>query len=60
MSAQPVGLYDPAMTAYMTETMELYRGVFRVANQTTLLADGTARIAAISRGYGALGELEGA
>jgi (S)-ureidoglycine-glyoxylate aminotransferase len=43
MSAQLVGQYDPAMTAYMNETMELYRGVFRTANAATLLVDGTSR-----------------
>jgi len=43
MSAQLVGQYDPAMTAYMNETMELYRGVFRTANEATLLVDGTSR-----------------
>ena len=43
MSAQLVGQYDPAMTAYMNETMELYRGVFRTANYATLLVDGTSR-----------------
>ncbi len=43
MSAQLVGQYDPAMTAYMSETMELYRGVFRTANEATLLVDGTSR-----------------
>jgi (S)-ureidoglycine-glyoxylate aminotransferase len=43
MSAQLVGQYDPAMTAYMNETMELYRGVFRTANDATLLIDGTSR-----------------
>ena len=43
MSAQLVGQYDPAMTAYMTETMELYRGVFRTANEATMLVDGTSR-----------------
>ena len=43
MSAQLVGQYDPAMTGYMTETMELYRGVFRTANEATLLVDGTSR-----------------
>jgi (S)-ureidoglycine-glyoxylate aminotransferase len=43
MSAQLVGQYDPAMTTYMTETMELYRGVFRTANEATLLVDGTSR-----------------
>ncbi|WP_394769178.1 pyridoxal-phosphate-dependent aminotransferase family protein [Lacisediminihabitans sp.] len=43
MSAQLVGQYDPAMTAYMNETMELYRGVFRTANAATLVVDGTSR-----------------
>ncbi|THG31122.1 pyridoxal-phosphate-dependent aminotransferase family protein [Naasia lichenicola] len=43
MSAQLVGQYDPSMTAYMTETQELYRGVFRTANEATLLVDGTSR-----------------
>ncbi len=43
MSAQLVGQYDPAMTAYMNETMELYRGVFRTSNAATFLIDGTSR-----------------
>lgn len=43
MSAQLVGQYDPAMTGYMNETMELYRGVFRTANEATLVIDGTSR-----------------
>jgi (S)-ureidoglycine-glyoxylate aminotransferase len=43
MSAQLVGQYDPAMTAYMNETMELYRGVFKTSNEATLLIDGTSR-----------------
>jgi (S)-ureidoglycine-glyoxylate aminotransferase len=43
MSAPLIGQYDPAMTAYMTETMELYREVFRTANQQTFLVDGTSR-----------------
>ncbi len=43
MSAQLVGQYDPSMTAYMNETMELYRGVFRTRNEATLLVDGTSR-----------------
>jgi len=43
MSAQLVGQFDPAMTAYMSETMELYRGVFRTRNAATLLVDGTSR-----------------
>ena len=43
MSAQLVGQYDPAMTAYMNETMALYREVFQTANEATLLVDGTSR-----------------
>jgi (S)-ureidoglycine-glyoxylate aminotransferase len=43
MSASLVGQYDPAMTAYMTETMELYRRVFRTDNEQTFLVDGTSR-----------------
>ncbi|MBK4346351.1 alanine--glyoxylate aminotransferase family protein [Lacisediminihabitans sp. G11-30] len=43
MSAQLVGQYDPAMTAYMNETMALYRAVFRTDNEATLLIDGTSR-----------------
>jgi (S)-ureidoglycine-glyoxylate aminotransferase len=43
MSAPLIGQYDPAMTAYMTETMELYRQVFRTANEQTFLVDGTSR-----------------
>jgi (S)-ureidoglycine-glyoxylate aminotransferase len=43
MSAQLVGQYDPAMTAYMNETMALYREVFQTSNEQTLLIDGTSR-----------------
>lgn len=43
MSAPLVGQYDPAMTGYMNETMELYRGVFKTGNEATLLVDGTSR-----------------
>jgi len=43
MSAQLVGQYDPVMTGYMTETMELLRGVLRTSNEQTLLVDGTSR-----------------
>jgi len=39
MSAQLIRQYDLAMTAYKTETMELYSGVFRTANQATRLVD---------------------
>lgn len=43
MSASLVGQYDPAMTAYMTETMGLYREVFATTNEQTFLVDGTSR-----------------
>ncbi|MBX3314512.1 MAG: alanine--glyoxylate aminotransferase family protein [Actinobacteria bacterium] len=43
MSAQLVGQFDPSMTTYMQETAELYRQVFRTANEATVLVDGTAR-----------------
>ena len=43
MSAQLVGQYDPSMTGYMNEVMELYRGVFKTENEATLLIDGTSR-----------------
>jgi len=43
MSAPLIGQYDPVMTGYMTETMELYRQVFDTANEQTLLVDGTSR-----------------
>ncbi len=43
MSAQLVGQYDPAMTAYMNETQALYREVFRTRNEATVLVDGTSR-----------------
>lgn len=43
MSAQLVGQYDPAMTAYMDETQALYREVFQTANEQTVLVDGTSR-----------------
>jgi (S)-ureidoglycine---glyoxylate transaminase len=43
MSAQLVGQYDPAMTGYMNETMELYREVFQTSNEQTLIVDGTSR-----------------
>ncbi|WP_229658821.1 pyridoxal-phosphate-dependent aminotransferase family protein [Nesterenkonia cremea] len=43
MSAQLVGQYDPSMTGYMNEVMELYRGVFKTQNEATLLIDGTSR-----------------
>jgi (S)-ureidoglycine-glyoxylate aminotransferase len=43
MSAQLVGQYDPWMTATMTDTMGLYRDVFRTANEQTFVVDGTSR-----------------
>ncbi|MGC5167391.1 pyridoxal-phosphate-dependent aminotransferase family protein [Luteimicrobium sp. DT211] len=43
MSSALVGQYDPVMTQYMAQTQELYRTVFRTANQATLLVDGTSR-----------------
>ena len=43
MSAPLVGQYDPFMTATMTETQELYRGVWATGNDATLLIDGTSR-----------------
>jgi (S)-ureidoglycine-glyoxylate aminotransferase len=45
MSAQLLGQFDPEFTAYMTETMGLYRQVFETENRWTLLIDGTARAA---------------
>lgn len=45
MSAQLVGQYDPWMTATMTETMGLYREVFRTDNEQTFVVDGTSRAA---------------
>ena len=43
MSAQLIGQYDPAMTAYMNETMALYRSVFDTENEATFVVDGTSR-----------------
>lgn len=43
MSAQLVGQYDPAMTEYMNQVMQLYRGVFATQNPWTLLINGTSR-----------------
>jgi (S)-ureidoglycine-glyoxylate aminotransferase len=45
MSAQLLGQFDPEFTAYMNETMALYRQVFQTANTQTFLIDGTARAA---------------
>lgn len=43
MSAQLLGQFDPAFTAYMNETMALYRQIFQTANRWTFMIDGTAR-----------------
>jgi (S)-ureidoglycine-glyoxylate aminotransferase len=43
MSAGLLGQFDPAMTAYMNETMALFRTVFGTANEATLVVDGTSR-----------------
>lgn len=43
MSNQLIGQYDPVMTGYMNQTMELYRQIFKTDNQATMLVDGTAR-----------------
>lgn len=43
MSADVLGQFDPEMTAYMNETMALYRQVFITKNRWTFLIDGTAR-----------------
>ncbi|WP_374210600.1 pyridoxal-phosphate-dependent aminotransferase family protein [Dermatobacter hominis] len=43
MSRPLIGQFDPAMTGLMERTMALYRGVFRTANEATLVVDGTSR-----------------
>ncbi|EHD20347.1 MULTISPECIES: pyridoxal-phosphate-dependent aminotransferase family protein [Brenneria] len=43
MASQLVGQYDPAMTDYMNQVMELYRRLFRSENRWTMLVDGTSR-----------------
>jgi (S)-ureidoglycine-glyoxylate aminotransferase len=43
MSMPLLGQFDPAFTAYMNETMELYRRVYQTKNKWTFLVDGTAR-----------------
>jgi (S)-ureidoglycine-glyoxylate aminotransferase len=45
MAADMLGQFDPEMTAYMNETMALYRPVFGTQNKWTMLIDGTARAA---------------
>src|SRR5688572_32294065 len=43
MSMPMLGQFDPAFTAYMNETMELLRRLYRTQNQWSLVVDGTAR-----------------
>ena len=43
MSVPMMGQFDPEFTAYMNETMALYRQIYRTENQWTLLINGTAR-----------------
>jgi (S)-ureidoglycine-glyoxylate aminotransferase len=43
MAAPLLGQFDPAFTAYMNETMALYRQVFETTNRWTFVIDGTAR-----------------
>jgi (S)-ureidoglycine-glyoxylate aminotransferase len=43
MSTPMLGQFDPEFTAYMNETMALYRQVYRTANEWTFLVNGTAR-----------------
>ena len=43
MAADMLGQFDPEMTGYMNQTMDLYRQVFMTANRWTFLVDGTAR-----------------
>jgi (S)-ureidoglycine-glyoxylate aminotransferase len=45
MSADLLGQFDPEFTAYMNETMALYRRVFMTENRWSFLIDGTARAA---------------
>lgn len=43
MSYQLIGQFDPSMTQCMTDTMALYRHVFKTQNPWTFLVDSTAR-----------------
>ena len=45
MSVQLLGQFDPEFTAYMNQTMALYRSVFETKNRWTFLIDGTSRAA---------------
>jgi (S)-ureidoglycine-glyoxylate aminotransferase len=46
MSMPMLGQFDPAFTAYMNETMELLRRIYRTRNRWSILIDGTARAGA--------------
>jgi (S)-ureidoglycine-glyoxylate aminotransferase len=43
MSMPMLGQFDPAFTAYMNETMQLLRQLYRTKNRWSFLVDGTAR-----------------
>ena len=43
MASQLIGQYDPVMTGYMNQVMELYRGLFNTGNRWTMLIDCTSR-----------------
>jgi (S)-ureidoglycine-glyoxylate aminotransferase len=43
MASDLLGQFDPEFTAYMNETMALYRPIFGTENHWTFLVDGTAR-----------------
>lgn len=45
MSSDLLGQFDPEMSEYMNQTMELYRPIFGTQNKWTFLIDGTARAA---------------
>jgi (S)-ureidoglycine-glyoxylate aminotransferase len=45
MAMPLLGQFDPQFTAYMNDTMALYRRVFQTRNRWTFLVDGTARAA---------------
>jgi (S)-ureidoglycine-glyoxylate aminotransferase len=45
MSVQLLGQFDPEFTAYMNQTMALYRQVFDTKNRWTFVIDGTSRAA---------------
>jgi (S)-ureidoglycine-glyoxylate aminotransferase len=45
MSVQLLGQFDPEFTAYMNQTMALYRQVFDTQNRWTFVIDGTSRAA---------------